>query len=324
MAQTLLTKTIPGLSMQLSPIFFGTAMDPVNQGGAGAPALLDSVLEAGVNAFDCARSYGLAEETLGRWILERGVRDQVVILSKCGDIRQGKVMVNRSVIREQLAKSLDALRVNCIDIYLLHRDDPNTPVEEFVETLNEARREGMIRLFGVSNWTHRRIEEANRYAAEKGLAGFAVSSPNFGLACQLRDLWGGGCVTLSGPENREARAWYTRNGMPVIAYSSLGRGFFSGRFRSGDWEGARAVLDAYAQLGYLYPENMDRLARAEKLAERDGCSVPEIAMRYVFGSDMNVFAVVSTSSPERLQMNLRAAANPLSAGDVAYLEGMDK
>ena len=131
-------------------------------------------------------------------------------------------------------------------------------------------------------------------------------------------------MTLSGPENREARAWYTRNGMPVIAYSSLGRGFFSGRGRSGDWEGARAVLDAYAQLGYLYPENMGRLARAEKLAERDGCSVPEIAMRYVFGSDMNVFAVVSTSSRERLQMNLRAAANPLSAGDVAYLEGMDK
>ena len=75
----------------------------------------------------------------------------------------------------------------------------------------------------------------------------------------MRDLWGGGCVTLSGPENAEARRWYREQRMPVIAYSSLARGFFSGRFRSGDYEGARAVLDAFAQKGYLYPENMERL-----------------------------------------------------------------
>ena len=153
--------------------------------------------------------------------------------------------------------------------------------------------------------------------------GFSVSSPNYGLTRQMKDLWGGGCVTISGPENEAARAWYRDNQMPVIAYSSLGRGFFSGRFKAYDYEQARRVLDGYAQMGYLYEENMARLARAEELARSYGVSVPEIAMRYVFGSGMNVFAVVSTASAERLHMNLDAAAHPLSSQDIAYLEGKE-
>lgn len=314
---------IPGLSQPVSRIFFGTAMPPVMTDGAEAGALLDSVLASGVNAIDSARSYGLAENALGRWIRERGVRDQVVILSKCGDIRNGKVEVNRRVIREQLAQSLDALQTDFIDLYLMHRDDPATPVEEYIETLNEAQKEGLIRVFGVSNWTCERIAAANRYAAEKGLMGFSVSSPNYGLTRQMKDLWGGGCVTLSGPENEAARTWYRENQMPVIAYSSLGRGFFSGRFKAFDYESARKVLDPFAQQGYLYAENMARLARAEELARRYGVTVPEIAMRYVFGSGMNVFAVVSTTSPDRLRMNLRASAQPLSSQDIAYLEGTE-
>ena len=68
---------------------------------------------------------------------------------------------------------------------------------------------------------------------------------------------------------------------------------------------------------------MARLARAEELAQRYSVTVPEIALRYVFGSGMNVFAVVSTTSPERLQMNLRAAGQPLASRDIAYLEGME-
>ena len=316
-----LRKTIPGLSLPVSPLFFGTAMPPLTTKEAGAAPLLDSVLEAGVNAFDCARSYGLAEETLGAWLRDRGCRDRVVLLTKCGDVRGGVVKIDRRVIREQMARSLEALQTDCVDIFLLHRDDPDTPVEEYIETLNEARRAGMIRLLGVSNWTHTRIEEANRYAAQKGLAGFTVSSPNYGLTRQMKDLWGGGCVTISGPEHEDARAWYRENQMPVIAYSSLGRGFFSGRFRAGDEEGARRVLDPYARAGYLYPENMARLARAEQLAEKYGVTVPEIAMRYVFAGGMNTFAVVGTTSPERLRTNLQAAASPLSREEALYLEG---
>ena len=79
-------------------------------------------------------------------------------------------------------------------------------------------------------------------------------------------------------------------------------------------------MDKFAQNGYLCEENMLRLARAEELAEKYSVSVPEIAMRYVFSTAMNMFAVVSTSSPQRLQMNIHAADNPLSQEDIHYLE----
>ena len=108
--------------------------------------------------------------------------------------------------------------------------------------------------------------------------------------------------------------------MPVIAYSSLGRGFFSGKFRSDDPEGAERELDAYARKGYLYPENLRRLRKAEELAEKYGETVPEIAMRYVFSGPMNVFAVVSTTKPERLDSSIRAAAKPLTPEETAWLE----
>ena len=314
------TGCIQEIDRPVSRIFFGTATPPVMTDEDGAEALLDRVLAAGVTAFDCARSYGQAEKVLGKWMEARGCRERVTVLTKAGDIRLGIVRVNRRVIQDQMAASLEALRTEQIDIFLLHRDDPNTPVGEFIDTLNEAKEAGKIRVFGVSNWTHQRIREANEYAESHGMTGFSVSSPNFGLARQMRDLWGGGCVTVSGPENREARDWYTGNQMPVIAYSSLGRGFFSGKFRSDDPEGARRVLDRYAQKGYLYPENLERLRRAEALAARDNVSVPEIAMRYIFGSPMNVYAVVSTTSAERLQMNIRAAEQPLSPEDCRWLE----
>ena len=311
--------TIPGLAQPVSRIFLGTAAGPL-LAGENADALLDGAVKRGINAFDCARSYGRAEEVLGSWMQRRGNREQVIILSKCGDIREGIVKIDKQVIEEQLDTSLKMLQTDYIDLYLLHRDDPNTSVREYIDTLNRAKGDGKIRAFGISNWTVERIREANRYADENNLEGFSVSSPNYGLARQMEDLWGGGCVTLSGPEHRADRDWYAHSGMPVIAYSSLGRGFFSGRFRSDDPEGAYQQLDPYARKGYMHPENFVRLRKAEQLAEKTGTSVPEIAMRYVFSSRMNMFAVVSVSRPERLDSSIRASGNPLTADEVRELE----
>ena len=308
------------LPVPASRIVFGTAAAPMTA-GENADGLLDGAWERGINFFDCARSYGRAEEVLGDWIRRRGIREKAVVLTKCGDIRDGKVKVNRQVIREQLETSLRTLQTDYIDVFLLHRDDPKTPLAEIMETLHEAKSEGKIRLYGVSNWTAERIREANLCAMRNRMEDFSVSSPNYGLALQMDDLWGGGCVSISGPEHQADRDWYAATQMPVVAYSSLGRGFFSGRVRSDDPEGAKRVLDTYAQKGYLYPENFARLKRAEELAERKGLTVPEIAMRYVFATPMNLFAVVSTTKAERLDSSIRAAANPLTAEEAKRLEG---
>lgn len=305
----------PGLERPVSRLFFGTAIRPMMM-GADAMMLLDYAFASGINAFDCARGYGSAEAVLGKWMLERQNRRDVVILTKCGNVSaDGKVAVNREVIERELEESLRNLRTDYIDIYLLHRDDPATPIAEIMETLNRIKREGKVRIFGVSNWSHERIQEANAYARENGLEGFSASSPNYGLARQIADPWGGGCVTVSGPEGREAREWYAKEQMPVIAYSSLGRGFFSGRFKSYDYQGAKKVLDSFAQKGYLSEDNMARLHALETYAEKKGITVAQAAMQFVLGSPMNVFAVASMSAPERIRENVEAAGRMMDADD---------
>ncbi len=312
----------PGVDKPASRIFFGTANAPM-LAGQDVSELLDEMVSLGVNAFDTARGYGLAERVLGQWMRRRGNRKDLVILSKCGDLKDGVVHLDRQVIEQELARSLEELDTDCIDIYLLHRDDPATPIGEYIDCLNERKTAGQIRCFGVSNWTVARIREANDYARAHGLEGFSVSSPHYGLAAQVADPWGGGCVTVSGDSHGADRAWYSGNQMPVVAYSSLSRGFFRGRFRAWDYEGARRALDPNAQRGYLSEGNMARLARAEELAARDGCTVAFIAMRYVFSSSMNLYAVCATGSADRMRKNIEASLQPLCAADVRYLETGD-
>lgn len=311
---------IEGVGKKISRIFLGTAISPFLD-GKEADDLLDQMYELGINAFDSARGYGLSERVLGRWVKHKKNREEVVILTKCGNATPtGTVHIDRAVMTNELKQSLSELGTDYVDILLLHRDDVNTSIAEYLETFNDFVREGIIKSFGVSNWTVDRIQEANAYAAEHGLCPFSLSSPNFGLAEQVNDPWGGNCVTISGQGNKEVRDWYSRTNMPVLAYSALGRGFFSGRFEAGDYETAKSVLDAYAQKGYMYPVNMERLERCQILAEKRSCSVAQVAMRYIFSHSMNVFAVVSTTSPDRMKLNIEAAKLRLSEKEVIFLE----
>ena len=314
-------RKIPYVDKPVSRILFGTAMSPFLEGGDGS-ALLDAIYGTGVTAFDTARQYEGAEQSLGKWIAKRHIRERVVILSKCGHPSvTWEKRVNEKELREDLKESLHNLQTNYIDIYLLHRDDPNVEVKEVVEVFNAMHEEGKIGAFGGSNWTHERIEEANEYAYKHSMIPFSVSSPNYGLADQKEDPWGGGCVTISGPAHADARKWYEKNKMPVVAYSSLGRGLFSGRLKSEKAaENAAGILDEFALKGYGCPDNYERLRRCEELAARKQVSVSQIAMAFIFSQNMNTLAVVSTSSAERMQSNVDALHVTLSEEEMAYLD----
>lgn len=281
-------------------------------------ALLDSIYAMGINTFDCANHYG--EEALGEWMKDRGLLDKVVVLTKGAHHNAWRKRVTDYDILSDAHDSLKKLNRDYIDIYVLHRDDPTVPVGPIVEVLNRLHREGKIGAFGASNWTHQRIAEANAYAQAHGLIPFTVSSPNFGLADQVADLWGGGCVTISGPANLEAREWYAAQRMPVIAYSSLGRGFFSGRVQSSRPESAREALDSFAQIGYISDDNFRRLARAEELAAEKGVKVPQIAMAWIMNQPLDVYAVVGSSNPERMKSNIEASELKLTEAECRWLD----
>lgn len=310
--------SIPFVQKSISPLIMGCAF-PAMLAGENVNDLLDEVYACGINTFDTAENYGLSEVSLGNWIASRHLRDQVVIISKCCH-PYGSPRVSPDCITADLEQSLHRLQTDFIDIYLLHRDDESQPVGPIVETLNRYHKEGKIGAFGGSNWTHQRIEAANAYAKEHNLVPFTVSSPNFGLANQLGPIWGPGCVTISGADNMEARAYYTQHQIPTIAYSSLGRGMLTGRVHSNDIEGAKSILDEFAILGYCYEENFQRLARVEELAHKKGYTVPQIALAWLLHQNFPVAPVVAATNVKRMESNLVATTIQLTADEVRWLD----
>ena len=150
---------------------------------------------------------------------------------------------------------------------------PERTVGPIVEVLNEHISAGRIRAFGGSNWTAGRIAEANDYAAAHDLVGFAASSPNFSLAVPRQVPWAG-CLSIAGPAGQAERAWYARTGPPVLFWSSLAGGFFSGRFRRDNLESFQDYFDELVVRCYCTEENFRRLDWAEGLARQLGLTIP--------------------------------------------------
>lgn len=313
-------KTIADVSKPVSRIVFGTAISAMIR-GENAHKLLDAVYAAGINTFDTARAYGMAEKSLGSWIAAKGLRDKVVILSKGAHPLEGshEPRVTPQAIREDVEKSLMMLQTDFIDIYLLHRDDPKVPAGSLVETLNELREKGKIGIFGGSNWSYQRIDEANEYAYSHDMFGFEASSPALSLAEQKEDPFGGGCVDISGKAHETERNWYLDKGIEVFAYACLGHGFLSGKFRSGEEKKARKTLDEFGRKGYCYPENFERLRRAEVLAARKRASVPQIALAWVLQQPIAPMVICSSSVPKRMNSNLQAFDIELTEEEIRWL-----
>jgi aryl-alcohol dehydrogenase-like predicted oxidoreductase len=250
----------------------------------------------------------------------RGNRDQVVIISKGCHHNRDRRRVTPFDLASDLHDSLARLQTDYVDLYLLHRDDPTVPVGPIVDALNEHFEAGRVHAFGGSNWTHERIADANEYADRHGLTPFVASSPNHGLADQIDDPWGGGCVTISGPRNREARAWYAANGMPVLAYSSLARGLFSGRVTPDNYEQAKDTLDRACRTAYCHEPNLRRLERAFGLSNEKAISVPQLVLAYLLASPVQVYPIVGAASREELEDNLRAFDVAISEEERAWLD----
>ena len=280
---------------------------------------LDAAFDLGITTIDTARAYD-SEPTVGRWIQERGLRDQIVLLSKGAHPSDERERVTPQDIDADLAESLKALETDYLDVYLLHRDNPALPVGPIVEKLNEHYAAGRIHCFGGSNWTHQRLEEANEYAYAHNLVPMEISSPNFSLAEQVKNPFAPGCVTISGPQNEDAKAWYEKNQMPVLAYSSLARGLFSGRVTRELFETDPEKIDMFCRIGYCYDCNFARLDRCAELAAEKGASIPQIAMAFVMDSPLNVFPIIGAANRSEIESTLGALRLKLTPAEVAYLD----
>jgi aryl-alcohol dehydrogenase-like predicted oxidoreductase len=311
---------LPGINKPISRLVQGTTMITSATAEAGF-ALLDEVVTLGCTTFDTAHVYGSGdnERTFGRWLRERGLREQIVIIGKGAHHNQDRQRVTPFDISADLHDSLARLGVDYIDLYLLHRDDPAVPVGPIVEVLNVHQAAGRIRAFGGSNWSPERLQEANNYAAAHGLLGFSASSPNFSLADQVQPPWEN-CLTISGPGGAAARAWYQANGLPLFTWSSLAGGFFSGRFQRGNLDTFSDYLDKLCVASYCSEANFVRLERVQHYAAETGLSIAQVALAYVMSQLLDIYALVGCRTGAEFKDNVRALQHSIPAETLAWLD----
>jgi aryl-alcohol dehydrogenase-like predicted oxidoreductase len=281
--------------------------------------LLDRFTHAGGTTVDTARIYakGTSEAAFGKWLEGSGKRSEVVVLGKGAHHNSDTLerRVTPAAIHEDIETSLQEMRLETIDIYILHKDDPDAEVGPIVEALNEEADAGRIKVFGGSSWSTQRLEEANTYAANNGRRPFTVSSPNLALAVPNEPMWVG-CISIAG--DAEAQAWYQQMGMPVFAWSAQARGFFSGRYNPELTEGA--TTDAQNVIRTYYSaDNWERYRRADELAELKGCTLRQVALAWVLHSPLDVYALIGPATVAELDDCLGALDVELTPAEVAWL-----
>ncbi|MGA1370947.1 MAG: aldo/keto reductase [Pseudomonadales bacterium] len=313
---------IPGLERTVSRLVMGCDNQPSM---SHAAVMWDHFIELGGNAFDTAYIYGggAMERLLGHWQQQRGLRDHLIIIGKGAHTPDCKP----EAIGRQLTESLDRLQTDHVDIYFLHRDNPEIPVAEFIDALNDEVRAGRIRVFGGSNWTLPRVQEANADAARRGLAGFSAVSNNFSLARMVKPIWPG-VVSASDANWRD---YLTTTGMALLPWSSQARGFFTPwADQALDNQGREQITittmqPTVAELIETWgaPDNLERRRRAGQLAAERSVDMINIALAYVLAQPFPCLPLVGPRTLAETRSCARALAVSLSPAELAWLDLRD-
>jgi aryl-alcohol dehydrogenase-like predicted oxidoreductase len=262
-----------------------------------APALLDRYYAAGGRALDLANVYrdGEAAQAAGKWLRKRGLAGGMVLWAKgCHP-----PACHPDLVQQEVEHALRLTGLEYLDVFLLHRDNPEVPVQAWVDALDAEVAAGRIGAFGVSNWRLGRTRELAAAAAGRGEHGLVAFSNHFSLAELVAEPWPD-CIAVTKAELPELAGL----GLRMLAWSSLATGYFAG----------------LEQPSWVSPGNAARRDRARELAAQRGVSPTAIALAYVLHQDDHVLPVIGTVSAGHLDEALGAAAIELTPAEAAWLE----
>lgn len=302
---TMRYERIPGLAPPLSRLVLGThdlwERDKVF-------GVLDAFVEVGGDCIDSAWIYleGRQEALLGEWMQERGNRDEMVVIGKGAHTPQ----CDPVSLRRQLGDSLERLRTDHVDLYLMHHDNPLVPVAEFVDVLDDEVSQGRMTAYGFSNWTIERYAEAVDYARRTARREPQALSDHFGLARVIDLPWEGGQHVT----DERSLHWLEETQTPLFAWSSQSRGFFV-RADPDDRSDADLVRCFYSD------DNFERLRLVRRMARKRGVPVAAIVLGYVLGQPFPTFALIGPQTPEEVRDSAGLADVELTPEEVALLSG---
>ena len=292
---------LPTTNIKVSKTCLGTMSFGAHVSEETAWQVMDKALELGINFFDTAEmysvptsaeTYGLTEEIIGRWMKDRGVREQIVLATKIAGpsrgmtyVRGGNSHFDKANIKAAIQSSLKRLQTDYIDLYQLHWPDRNvpffgqrtfvhrdneyqTPIEETLEALKELQDEGLVRHFGISNETPWGTMEFLRLAREKKLPRMVTVQNNYSLLTRTFD------VAMAEVSHRED--------IGLLAYSPMAYGALSGRYLDGqNPEGGRLTKYPDFVPRYRTPHVEAIIKQYKTLAESHGFTLAQMAHAFV-------------------------------------------
>lgn len=273
---------------------------------AEAVRVIHRSLELSGNFLDTADMYGLGrnEELIGKAI--RGRRGQVFLATKFG-IRRSETGAPLGVsgkpeyVRQACEASLKRLGVETIDLYYQHRVDPETPIEETVGAMAQLVHEGKVRFLGLSEaapQTIRRAHATHPIAALQTEYSLWTRDPEPEILPLVREL-----------------------GIAFVAYSPLGRGFLTGRFRKPEDLDASDTRRNHPRFqGANFAANLKLVAFLEALASKKGCTASQIALAWLLAQGEDIFPIPGTKRVPYLEQNLGAFEIALEAGEIAEID----
>jgi aryl-alcohol dehydrogenase-like predicted oxidoreductase len=277
-------------------------------------AILDAFLAAGCNAIDTADVYsrfvpglqgGESETIIGEWMKDRGVRRQVVLITKGGlEMGPGMVGLGRDYLQKACDASLKRLQTDYIDVYMSHRADPAVPIEETLETYRRLTEAGKIRYAGCSNYTADETRAALT-AAQGGLARYDVVEPHYNLI--ERGQYEGALEKIC-----------VGHGLGVIVYYALAGGFLTGKYRNKESLAGKARMRTLSK--YVNPKGLKLLELLEIVAERRGATSAQVALAWLMARPSVTAPIASATSIQQLLDILKSTQLELTPEDLATLD----
>ncbi len=311
---------LPGISKPISRLALGTAFYRLESRPKWFE-IMDDFVSAGGTLIDTARGYGESEEVIGEWLASRKARERVVLITKCGDGPGGLLPAENfsDVVTEELGRSLECLRTDYVDLFMLHRDNPSIPVEVVMDRLNTEIERGSVYAIAPSNWSYSRVTTANEYAEKNGTRGFAAVSNNLSLAMPSGPFWPGVLST-----DKSGERWHQETRIPLIAWSAQARGFFGGRFSRSLLDQIGSIEDGFTRRMlevYGTDENYEKLRRARELGEdKGGYSATQVALAWLLHKPFAVVPVVGPHTRDELSSCIEALSLELTEAELSWLD----
>lgn len=278
-----------------------------------AKPFIKRALEAGINFFDTADVYSLgeSEKVLGNLLKHFGVkREQVIVATKVYHPISDDVNdrgLSRKHIMDSIDKSLKHLQMDYVDLYQIHRWDYNTPIEETLEALNDVARSGKARYLGASSMFAWQFAKALFTSERHGWANFVSMQNHYNLIYR--------------EEEREMIPLCIDQGIGLIPWSPMARGFFAGNHRKDGWgDTKRAKSDDYAHSLYYRNEDFTVAERVAEVAKEKGVSGPQVALAWVLNKPYITAPIIGATKMEHLDQALAALDIRLAEDEIKRLE----